>query len=326
MALVEPDWNYMVREKNWKVYMNEKYLPIGLLKLGSLYREKGATVELVRGNSYAKKNPDLVLITSLFTYWWQSVWTTVRAYKEQFPKARIVVGGVYASILPYHCKQSGCDEVHTGLVEGAEALIPAYDLIPRCNSCSIHASRGCVRKCDFCYAHRLEPKFKPKRSIKHEIVKPNVSFLDNNLLGNPYIESILKELIEKRVNSSSCLSGVDAAFVTKEIADLMFEANFRDVRISFDRADEEDTCERAIRHFEAAGYQRKKIGVFILYNFEDSFEEIEKRRILIKNWGTHIIKQRYIPTPSLKQNFLHPKWTEEECEKFAINCRYQLKD
>ncbi|GAG93181.1 unnamed protein product, partial [marine sediment metagenome] len=114
--------------------------------------------------------------------------------------------------------------------------------------------------------------------------------MDNNLLSNPYIEKILIELIEAKVKASYCLSGVDAALVTREIAKLMFKANFRDVHISFDRADEEEACERAIRYFEEAGYQRKKIGVFVLYNFEDSFEDVEKRRVLIKNWGVHIIK------------------------------------
>jgi len=306
--------------------MTERYLPIGLLKLGSLYRKKGDTVELVRGAALPSKKPDLVLITSLFTYWWQQVWESVRIYKNFFPNAKVIVGGLYASIMQDHCKQSGCDEVHTGLVGEAEGLIPAYDLIPNCDFCVIHASRGCFRRCNYCYAHKIEPKFEPKKSIKREIVKPNVSFLDNNLLANPHIIYILKELIKARVNTSCCLSGVDAALITKGLANLMFEANFRDVRISFDRADEEGACERALKHFEEAGYQRNEIGVFVLYNFEDFFEEVEKRRILIKNWGAHIIKQRYIPIPSLTQTYIHPKWTEKECEQFVMNCREQSKD
>ena len=107
--------------------MKERYLPIGLLKLGSLYRKMGATVELVRGDSLTLKKPDLVLITSLFTYWWQPVWDSVRTYKTLYPDAKVVVGGVYASIMLEHCKKSGCDEVHVGLMEETEALIPAYD-------------------------------------------------------------------------------------------------------------------------------------------------------------------------------------------------------
>ena len=321
VSLIEPNWNYEVQAKNWEKYMKERYLPIGLLKLGSLYRKMGATVELVRGESLTLKKPDLVIITSLFTYWWQPVWDSVKIYKALYPNAKVVVGGVYASIMPEHCKKSGCDGVHVGLVEEAETLIPAYDLIQDCKFCVIHVSRGCIRKCSFCHVHKLEPKFKPKWSIKSEIVKSNVSFLDNNLLSNPFIENILKELIDAKIKTSYCPSGVDAALVTRAIAKLMFEANFRDIRISFDRLDEKKTCEKAIMYLEEAGYQRNKISVFVLYNFEDSFEQVEKRRILINSWGAHIIRQRYIPILSLTQNYLHPKWTEEECEQFYINCR-----
>ena len=326
VALIEPNWNYKVQGKDWKNYIQERYLPVGLLKLGSLHRKKGNTVELLRGTALPSRKPDLILITSLFTYWWQPVWESVSRYKKLFPNKRIIVGGIYASIMPDHCKQSGCNEVFTGLVEDAEELIPAYDLIPKCDFCVIHTSRGCVRKCDFCYVHKLEPTFEPKNNITREIVKSNVSFLDNNLLANPYFDQISKELINANVNSSYCLSGVDAAFVTKDNANLMFEANFHEIRIAFDKADKENACERALTYFEEAGYSRKDIGVYVLYNFEDPFDEVEKRRILIKDWGAHIIKQRYVPIPSLTQNYLHPRWTEEECKQFAINCHKQLKD
>ncbi len=326
VALVEPNWDYRVQRKDWKDYMLSYYLPIGLLKLGTLYRNKGASIELLRGKNIPQNPPDLILITSLFTYWWQPVWNSVRIYKKLYPEVKIMVGGIYASIMPEHCKKSGCEEVHIGLLEEAESLIPAYDLIQDCNFCVIHASRGCIRKCSFCYVHKLEPKFVPKRSIKKEIVKPIVSFLDNNLLSNPYIKNILTELIEADVKNSYCLSGLDAALVTQKIAKLMFKANFQDVRISFDRADEEKTCERAITYFEEAGYERNKISVFLLYNYEDTFKEVERRRRLIKDWGAHTIKQRYIPIPSLTQKYLHPKWTEDECKQFAINCSKQLKN
>ncbi len=88
----------------------------------------GATVGLVRGDGLTLKKPDLVLITSLFTYWWQPVWDSVRTYKTLYSDAKVVVGGVYASIMLEHCKMSGCDEVHVGLMEEAEVLIPAHDL------------------------------------------------------------------------------------------------------------------------------------------------------------------------------------------------------
>lgn len=322
LALVEPAWKFP-KGRLWKKYMEERYLPIGLLKLGSLARGQGATIELLRQGKLPVKKPDLVFITSLFTYWWRPVWETVRTYKMLYPEAFIVVGGIYASIMPEHCETSGCDKVHVGLVDEAEKVLPAYDLIPKCKFCVIHASRGCIHRCKFCYTWKLEPQYIPKQSIVKEIVKPHVSFLDNNLLANPHIRDILIELREKKVTSTYCLSGVEARLVTQEIAYLMRKARFKEIRIAFDRADEEKPVRKALGLFEDVGYKRKEIAVFMLYNFTDPFEEVERRRVLVGKWGAQIIAQRYIPIPSLEDKFLHPGWTEEECKLFARNCREQ---
>lgn len=303
--------------------MNERYLPVGLLKLGTLARSKNATIELLRDGQLPAKKPDFIFITSLFTYWWKPVWETVRTYKMLYAEAMILIGGIYASIMPEHCAKSGCDQVVTGLVEEAENLLPAYDLIPNCKFNVIHASRGCIHRCAFCYTYHLEPKYIPKKTIKKELVKRETSFLDNNLLANPWIENILQELIDAKIRSSYCLSGVEANLVTDKIARLMRQAKFRDVRIAFDRADEEEPCKNAIDIFEKAGYKRKDVAVFILYNFKDSFQEVERRRLLIGKWGSQLIAQRYIPIPSLVDTYLHPNWTEEQCKQFARNCREQ---
>ncbi|MBD3214359.1 MAG: hypothetical protein GF311_17240 [Candidatus Lokiarchaeota archaeon] len=114
----------------------------------------------MRKSDLPKNKPNLVLITSLFTYWWQPVWKSVKKYKKLYPNAEIIVGGIYASILPEYCKKSGCDEVYVGLVREAENLIPTYDLIPDLKLCVIHASRGCIRRCKFCFVHKLEPHIK----------------------------------------------------------------------------------------------------------------------------------------------------------------------
>lgn len=323
LALVEPDWSYKVRRKNWMKYMKKRYLPIGLLKLGTLARGEGATIELLRGNKLPKKKPDLVFVTSLFTYWWQTVWKTVKTYRFLYHDAKVVVGGIYASIMPEHAAKSGCDEVFTGLVDEAERVQPAYDLVKDCEFCVIHASRGCIHRCPFCFTYKLEPKYIPKESIIKEIVKPKVSFLDNNLLANPNIENILQELVTKKVRTTYCLSGVEAKLVTLKIAQLMKKARFQDIRIAFDRADEEEPCKNALKTFEQAGFKRRDISVFMLYNFTDSFETVERRRVLIGRWGSQIIAQRYIPIPSLEDTFLHPNWTAEQCSIFARNCREQ---
>jgi hypothetical protein len=64
-----------------------------------------------------------------------------------FPRAKVIVGGIYASLMPEHCKEyTGCDEVFQGVHEAAEKCPPAYDLIFKgpIPYQVIHSSRGCV--------------------------------------------------------------------------------------------------------------------------------------------------------------------------------------
>src|SRR5439155_19067705 len=115
VLLVEPDYY-------------TRYPPLGLLKLAEFERGRGNEVQLVRGDEPAA-NPDEVYVTSLFTYSWRAVHQAVRLYKDRFPEAHLVVGGIYASLLPNHAALSGADEVHVGLIPEIEDVMPAWDLV-----------------------------------------------------------------------------------------------------------------------------------------------------------------------------------------------------
>ena len=138
VLLVEPEFPIPPKSKN-----HRDFLPIGLLKLASYHRHKGDCFRLMRGNEdIGGFIPDEVKITSLFTYWSQFVWDSVAFYKKKFPNAKVTVGGIYASLMPEHCKKSGCDEVFVGINDEAEKYQPAYDLAD-VDYQIIHASRGC---------------------------------------------------------------------------------------------------------------------------------------------------------------------------------------
>ena len=137
LLLVEPEFPIAAKSKN-----HSKFLPIGLLKLAAYYRNNDFDIQLNRGNYESNFYPDQILITSLFTYWADYVRDTVRFYKTKYPKAHIIVGGIYASLMPEHCKiYTGCDEVFVGLYEKAENCRPAYDLVD-VDYQIIHGMRG----------------------------------------------------------------------------------------------------------------------------------------------------------------------------------------
>ena len=138
ILLVEPDFPIPQKSKNHK-----NFLPIGLLKISSYLKEKGGEIKLIRGfpnNSLELKvirkfNPHEIWITSLFTYWAEHVKDTVQYYKKIFPKSKVVVGGIFASLLPKNevKKFTGCDEVYQGVIPEADNFKPAYDLLKNSN-------------------------------------------------------------------------------------------------------------------------------------------------------------------------------------------------
>lgn len=319
---------------------HKNFLPIGLLKLASYYRQKGHELELVLGKKDPPFYPDKIMITSFFTYWSKYVWDCVKYYKQKYPKAKVIVGGIYASLMPEHCKQSGCDEVFVGVHKEAEKCFPAYDLVKNVDYQIIHTSRGCIRKCKFCGTWKIEPEFEAKKSIKDEIRSNKLVFYDNNLLANPYIKDILKEIANTRYNGkpiyceSQC--GFDGKILTPELARLIKKARFQNPKIAWDGSySESDQIRRQIEMLKEAGYASKEISVFMLYNWELDFEEMEKKRLKCWEWKVQISDCRYRPLNQTYDNynprrvqtsedyFIHPKWTDAEVKQFRKNVRRQ---
>jgi len=342
VLLVEPEFPISEKSKNHK-----NYLPIGLLKLAKYHKNKGDLVKLARGNlQYQELDfvPDQIMITSLFTYWRKHVKESVEHYKSLFPKARIIVGGIYASLMPEDCKNyTGCDQVFEGVHKEAEKTDPYYDLVANPHNLGyqiIHASRGCVRQCRFCGVHRIEPKATFKKSVINEIHTNKLVFYDNNLLANPHIRNILEEIARFKHKGrpvyceSQC--GFDGRLLTSQIATLIRKANFRNVRIAWDGPYSEFIeTKKQIDMLIDAGYRSRDIFVFMIYNWEIEYGEMEKKRKKCEEWKVQIADCRYRPldqpydnyNPLKKQTneeyFIHPKWTDDLIKRFRRNVRHQ---
>lgn len=100
----------LVEPRKSKKY-HTAYPPLGLLKLATYHRQRGDVVRLVNGISDNGFEPDIIYITSLFTYAWEPVHEVIRFYSRKYEKARVVVGGIYASLCPDHLIQSFGDRI-----------------------------------------------------------------------------------------------------------------------------------------------------------------------------------------------------------------------
>lgn len=335
ILLVEPDFPIPPKSKN-----HGCFLPVGLLKLATYHREMGDEIRLVRGNELPRRfAPDEIKVTSLFTYWSKHVWYTVRFYRNKFPHAKIVVGGIYASLMPEHCKKSACDEVFVGVHGEAEKEKPAYDLVD-VDYQIVHTTRGCPRRCKFCGTWKIEPKFTYKKSILDEICSNRIVFYDNNLLANPYVERILDELSrtkhEGRVIHCECQCGIDGRLLTPKLARMVKAARFVNPRIAWDhRYSKHAEIRRQLDLLIGAGYRAKDIYVFMLYNYGVSYCEMLKKLKKCREWGVQIADCRYRPldqrfdeyNPVKKQSsedyYIHPNWTDRQVKLFRRKVRQQ---
>jgi hypothetical protein len=301
--------------------------PIGLLKLSSLLNAKGygpsGPERYHQGPSHpASFQPDEIYITSLFTYSWKIVHSSVNYYRQLYPKARIFLGGLYASLLPEHARTSGA-EVHEGLIEEAEDLMPDYSLVPEWDGSIIFGSRGCIRKCPFCAVPSLEKDFVPKKTIKHLIYPTHkrVILWDNNFLASPYWHDILSEIKERKL-WVDFNQGLDSRLLDEEKAKMIASMKTRLIRTAYDSRSSRKQVQRGIELLTSKGVSPRKVLMYMLFNYKnDTPEDLLNRILDAMEWGVVSYPMRFqpikLPYALKKDSYVAPNWNEEELEMVA---------
>lgn len=315
VLLVEPD-----KSKSWG--SNNQY--IGLLRIAAYHKAMGDRVEYVRGCGCPKLKPDLIYVTSMFTYWYRSVWEAVRHYKKLFSKARVMVGGIYATLCPEHAKQSGADEVMAGQHPQAQFYPPDPTVLPeKPDFVYSMTSYGCPNGCSYCATHLLygkgirqvsckevfeEIKLQHKRGFK------KIYFGDDNIGFNaekhliPLCELVIKNKLKMEF---SVPGGMQATHVTKGLAKLMRQAGFRKVSSAIESVNEKvllqmgrknnstrDDLVRCIDNFEAAGFKRNEIDVYFIIGMPyQTLEDILDTLVFLIRLRVWPHPQRWTPIP-----------------------------
>lgn len=325
ILLIEPDFPYPSKSKNRANSIHKNFVPVGLLKLGAYYKSIGANVKLIRGYQpalyFLNFQPTLVLVTSIFTYWSEYFWDAVRYYRRLFPQATILVGGVYVALhhekeyfqkLIRHYRVKYCPGLH----HGAERHYPDYSLLTgKVDHHVTHAMRGCIRRCNFCGVWKIEPERydkTPKALIKEirAVGKNKVIFFDNNFLANSHVKSILSQLATLKVNNRAVFcesqSGFDGRLLEKNpvLGRLLKQARFQNVKIAWDNSLEDaPSIKKQIDILVSAGYIAKDISVFMIYNFDATYETMLKKLKYCRQWGVQIADCRYRPLDSTADNY-----------------------
>ncbi|NWH04056.1 B12-binding domain-containing radical SAM protein [Desulfobacter latus] len=233
----------------------------------------GALKAWIEQDLPAMDRPDLILVTSLMTYWATGVAETIALLKKRFPGVPVVLGGIYATLCETHArKYSGADHVVTGPAEPVLAdLVETYtgfslthipdpadldttpfaalDLQGIMAYAPILTSRGCPFSCEYCASSFLEPRFRRRspENVFQEICHwhnnfqvKNFAFYDDALLIQPekYAFPLLERIIDEKMDLFfHTPNAVHIKEISAKAADLMFKADFKTIRLGLETAD-----------------------------------------------------------------------------------------
>ena len=197
----------------------------------------------------ASQKFDGVLVQTVMTYWYLGVREVIEDIRKMQPHARIILGGVYATLCPGHAASLGADQVITGS-NLASIGLPLSDGLPRWESVDSHVgvlkiTEGCPFRCTYCSVPVLYPSFKG-RPLDHcmdelrylvRLGTRHVAFYDDALLFKPehillpFLDEVLREGIQVSFHTPNALN---ARFITPEIARTMVRAGFKTFYLGFE--------------------------------------------------------------------------------------------
>jgi radical SAM superfamily enzyme YgiQ (UPF0313 family) len=238
---------------------------LGPVYLGTILKNRGHEVEIykedTRAPDYARIDADLIGISILTS-------TAKRGYEiaTKFPREKVIIGGVHASLLPdealLYARQvvvGEAEEVIVDIVEGRRtepivygkpvenldampypdfSLIKGYRLPPP--MMPISTSRGCPFDCSFCSVTKIfgrEYRFRSAENVILEMKSRNTkSFFicDDNFAAHPKRTQLLLQLMLKnKVKDWSCQVRCDVT-KDKELLNLMAQAGCSVVCVGFE--------------------------------------------------------------------------------------------
>ena len=162
VALLDCVWEARAGLKTYgrqKTAKHEIEKPAPYAAVRRRYFHFGPAREEIAAKLAKMETPDVILVTSVMTYWYLGVRWIIELLREIFPAAKIVLGGVYASLCPEHAAALGADCLVRGRAEPA-APYPAMDLYGAIDYGVSMTSFGCPFSCGYCASGILWPRYR----------------------------------------------------------------------------------------------------------------------------------------------------------------------
>ena len=250
--------------------------PRALQDIPRNYSRYGITEGIFLGKIQRLARPDVILVTSIMSYWYPGVFRVIELVKSVYPDCPVILGGIYAKLCYQHAVSfAGADyvlndfQVHRliqllhYLTENSPVATlaknhfqcldcfprPAWDLYRHLDFVCLLTSRGCSHRCSYCASYLINPEqeFRSPEHIVEEIIDWKIRkgihrfvFYDDALLfdAENHFIPFMKELQKQRVRVNFYTpNAIHAGLITPLIARLMVINGFKKVWLGFETAD-----------------------------------------------------------------------------------------
>jgi pyruvate-formate lyase-activating enzyme len=292
--------------------------------------------EVLRTQSF-----DAVLIQTYMTYWYPGIQEIIDDVRAHQPSAKIVLGGIYASLCASHARTLGADLV----VEGSD-LEPLWELLAikpemgtpyqpleKADVGILKLSEGCPFHCTYCAAPLLWPGFaaRPTSDCLSDLgdllstgVK-NIAFYDDALLYradevlNPFLDAVIKQRKKVLFHTPNALN---ARFMTPALAKKMVQAGFAGFFVGLESGAsswqqstggkvDSDEFAAAVSYLREAGAQT--IYAYIIVGHPDSEDQdLEHSLHFARRCGVKVMLSEFSPIPGTLDGQKSARWADLE--------------
>lgn len=271
---------------------------LALMKISKYYKTMGEQVEFVRPDA-SRNTYDKIYASAIY----QKSQNECRTLQEYFGD-RIEIGGtgwdIEKRLLPEIESMSPDYDLYTadmiypkikGIMTRERRKVKAQQIV---DAGIGFTSRGCIRKCPFCFVPKKEGSFRQDSEIK-DIINPrsNVIILhDNNLTADPYCIEKLHEIRDRNL-IVDINQGCDVRLMTPEIAQAMSEVHhLRSLHYAWDLMGFEKQVIEGIK-IMSRFIPASKHMCFCLVGFNTTFEEDMYRVKKLQSLGVRPYIMRY---------------------------------
>lgn len=268
---------------------------IALMKISAWHKKQGDSVEWY--DPMLSPEMDIVYMSKVFQF--------TEDYPYHIRAKKVVKGGTgYCLSVDKQGKEHYDASQDSTLPYDIEHIYPDYSLYPDLteNTAYGYLTRGCPRGCDFCIVGKKEGRMAYKNADLSEFWRgqKNIVLLDPNITACKDWKQLFQQLIDSKATIDFS-QGLDIRLMTQEKAEMLKKMKIKQVHFAWDKyQDKEIIVPKFIQFKDITGWDKRKMTVFVLCNFDTTFEQDLDRIMTLREIG-------YSPYVMLYQKELIPK-------------------